>query len=318
MLQGTSFYFDRVLKGDICNPLVDAVKPKGIREQRKQDESTHLIQKNQPSMIIRLTNLCAQICSYCLCTENDKPDIMEHAQITEVFKRIGNDTSVREIVLSGGDPLFVKPATLEFVAKSIAEANRMREKPLLVALSTRLPVVAPNLLEGARMDALIKLNPAHLDIHILHPDEITPEFVSVCNRLNASVPGISIKTVHPLLHGINDSAEVLSMLYLRLDSEARVRPRDLIMPMPGATPEQLMVSLESGMRIMRELKKTLPGKLVPTLTVFSPDQDAKNSDVDPFHMKKDGTFGFDIENGFISGLFFNDGSGLQPRGACKM
>ena len=76
----------------------------------------------------------------------------------------------------------------------------------------------------------------------------------------------------------------------------------------GAGPNK-RTTLEEGMKIARELSALLPGHLLPRLVVCSPVYG--KSYVDPFHEKKDKSFGYDINNGIIEGLYLKDGSGLQ-------
>jgi len=313
-IHATRFFMGKVLKGDFSHPLVDAVRanPDGIpANSRHLPEPARIIEKHQPSTILRLTGACPQICSYCMCPTEDR-HVLSGDEVDAAFAQMRRNNELLELVLSGGDPLFVKPEVLLFIADKVRELNSERRMPVSLSLSTRLPVVAPEMFDGTLMDAIRELNPSHMDIHILHPDEITAEFLSVCNVLNKSVPGLSMGTVHPLLSGINADAALLKELYSRLNAEARIRPRDLAIPVPEVTPKKLLVSLEEAMAIMRELVRMLPGKLVPNLTMFCYSRNWKGSDVDPFHTKADGTFGYDVEGGHFKGLLFRDGSGPQP------
>ncbi|GEM_PF-2239663 len=325
-LRATGFYINRVLKNNPEHPLVETIAKKSdvlaeslmhsSNDAAKIAKSDFLVQKYQSNLILLLTTKCPQRCAECFRKTSNGSDTPKE-EIAGVLDAARNSSALVEIILSGGEPLSVNPETLRMIAAKAEEINRGRDVPLLVTVHSRLPVVDPHAIANGRLEALAKLAPQNLDIHILHPDEITKEFVALCRRLSRVIPGISLRSIHPMLKGINDSAETLKNLYTRLVAEAGVVPRDLIMPMPGPTPEKLMVTLEHGMKVARELAIAVPGHLLPRLVVCSPV--SGKSYPDPFHMKKDGSFGFDTTpDGRLEGMFIKDGSCLQHACAVKL
>ncbi|MEW5996694.1 MAG: radical SAM protein [Candidatus Micrarchaeota archaeon] len=317
----TDFYIENILRRNPDHPLIETIVGTSAEGQKhvsrpeaKVVKSPFLVQKYSSNAIIITTTACPQKCSYCF-RKSGKDTTIPQEELERIFSNIARADSLVEVILSGGDPLFVSPRLLGFIAEKTANANRNRNLPIMLTIHTRLPVVAPLLFTEDVLSALRKLAPANMDFHIIHPDEITEEFVSICRTLCRDFPGISLRTIHPLLAGINDRVETLKALYLHLFAEARVVPRDLILSMPGHTPPSLMVALEDGMRIMRELSAAIPGHYLPRLVVCSPAYG--KSYVDPFHQKKDGSFGYDVDaDGFFEGMFIKDGSGLQHSSSC--
>jgi len=325
-LRATRFYINNVLKNNSNHPLVETIArkcdrrcnplPYSSNEAVKIARSEFALQKSESNLIVMLTSRCPQICSSCFMAESmGSPTPRE--EIEHILDGVERSPGLVEITLSGGEPLSVEPGILSRIADRLREINGKRGEKLLVTIATRLPVVAPHLLANGRMDALVKLAPTGIDIHVLHPDEVTAEFSALCRRISRTIPGVSLRTNHPLLKGINDSAEMLRALFVKLAAEAGVMPGRLMLPMPGPTPEKLMVSLERGMEIIRELHRIVPSQLVPSLLAYSPI--SGKSIVDPFHLKKDGSFGFDVTpDGRLEGMFIKDGSGLQHACAVKL
>ncbi len=314
----TDFYLTRVLDRDPDHPLLSAVLPSmddlnvflGLHvsvSEMKVSGSEFMIQKYKPNSILTLTTACAQACTYCFRKQHESK-IMSADEIDDVLADIENtDNGYLEMILSGGDPLMLPVHLLEHLA---GELNSIRKKrTLLVGMNTRIPVVAPYLCYGSRMDALHELKLNNIGLHILHPDEITDEFVDVCYRIRERHP-VNFRTTHPLLRGINDDPGLLVEMYMQLADEINASPKDLIVPIPTGTGPSKRLGLERCMEIMRDLHDRLPGNLLPRLIVCSPVYG--KSYIDPFHTKTDGSFGYDVNpDDSYDGMYIKDGSCMQ-------
>lgn len=314
----TEYYLSNVIKGDARHPLLTTFLPSlddlsvstgdhlSLLGQKFSD-SQYLIQKYKANAIIMLTDQCAgQKCVYCFRKKMGNLTI----PITELDKIMDDlektDDTLMEILLSGGDPLMAKRTVLNHVAKRLSTLR----KKVAIVINTRMPIVAPDLFDRELYELVAKINPYAIDLHILHPDEITAGFKEVClNLYKISFPPPSLRTIHPLLNGINDNAQLLTKMYRELSNKLNIIPKDLIVPIPTGAGPRKRVSLERAMAIMRELSIFLPGHLLPRLSCCSPI--SGKSSIDPFHQKKNGEFGYDTDNGKIEGLYIKDCSTEQ-------
>jgi len=288
-------------------------------ENRRVTKSPAITQKYIGSVIMTVTSVCHQRCTHCFRKNvNDTISVLSDEAINQAFEdldSIGGD-NIFDIIMSGGEPLTVKPALIEKIALQRDQLNRKRGlrgvPPIHFSINTREPVVMPStILNNPEMiEAIRHLNPLVISIQILHPREITHGFVDVMRIFRGM--GIGLRTNHPILKGVNDDPNVLREMYTKL-AEHGVFPKDLIHPIKSGIPREKCVTLERSMEIMRELVKRLPGTLLPRLQCCTPN--LGKSFIDPFHMKKDGTFGYDMENGEIIGLRTKDGEKNQPASA---
>jgi lysine 2,3-aminomutase len=320
----TEFYLSKIIKGDPEHILLNAVLPsiddlevlRGMHtsvEEVKISASEYMIQKYQPNSIVTLTTKCAQYCTYCFRKQHD-PKSASVEEISKIVNDIENaGEGYMEVIFSGGDPLMVNPILLEYLAEKISAVRE--KKKLLIGLNTRVPIVNPKLCHGQKLKALEKIKPGNVGLHILHPDEITEEFKEACYALRENTY-LNFRTTHPLLKGINDDSKILTDMYQQLAEEINAVPKDLIVPIPTGAGKAKRLSLERCMEIMRDLHYNLPGNLLPRLIVCSPVYG--KSYLDPFHTKKDGSFGYDIsQEGTYLNMHIKDGSCLQKCKAIK-
>ena len=317
----TDFYLNNVIGNESNHPLLTTVLPskddleisEGLHtsvDDVKISGSEFMIQKYKPNSIVTLTTQCAQDCTYCFRKQHQS----KSASTEEIDKVISDIESAKEeyteVIFSGGDPLMLNPYLLDHLGEKLQSVRERRR--LLVGINTRVPIVAPSLCYGARIDALNKINPGNIGLHIIHPDEITSEFKDACYEIRKNTY-VNFRTTHPLLKGINDDPKILTEMYKQLAKEINATPKDLIVPIPTGAGKSKRLSLERCMEIMRNLHDSLPGNLLPRLIVCSPVYG--KSYLDPFHTKKDGSFGYDITSErTYQGMFIKDGSCLQK---CK-
>jgi len=321
----STYYLENVIRNNINHPLLRVILPQiddlnviaetGIHcsdNTVKIVDSRYWIQKYMANGILLCTNKCLQRCVYCFRKKSENPSEIPLEEIDKIFHEISaNDPheNLIEIILSGGDPLTCRSETLRQIAENLSKLNSIRQNPLMLDIHTRQPVVAPHtVLRSEILNVIAELQPSSIDLHIIHPDEITDGFEKVCQALQGINPRISLRTIHPFLKGINDSSGILIEMYRKLGN-LDVFPRDIILTIPGGAAPSLRVDLDTAMKIMRELRKYLPGHLLPNLVVCSPSHG--KCYVDPHHLKENGEFGYDIRDGLIQGLFIKDSEKKQ-------
>jgi lysine 2,3-aminomutase len=170
---------------------------------------------------------------------------------------------IRDVLLSGGDPLTLSDARLEYLL------SRLRAIPHveIIRIGTKVPVVLPQRITSSLVGMLKKFHPLFMSIHFTHPEEVTPEVVSACNMLaDAGIP-LGSQTV--LMKGINDQVDIMKNLY-HLLLKMRVRPYYLYQcdPIPGSA--HFRTPVEKGLEIIRGLRGFTSGYAIPHLVIDAP------------------------------------------------
>lgn len=199
----------------------------------------------------------------------------------ETLRWLHAHPEIRDVLISGGDPLLLPGATLRSMF------SRLRSLPSLrtLRLGTKLPVVDPERVTPDRIRALAD-GRVWLQMHVIHPAELTPAFSAVCDRLaEAGVPMVS-QTV--LLKGVNDEAACLTDLFYGL-LERRVKPYYLFQCDLVSGSSTLRTPLEKGLSLMRELQGTMSGLALPHFAVDTPGGGGKIELVPGTMLRREGT-----------------------------
>jgi EF-P beta-lysylation protein EpmB len=265
----TRSFAARMRHGDALDPLLRQVLPLACENDESPGysadplaETTHfadgsLIQKYQGRALLIVTGACAIHCRYCFRREFPYGTSVGAERLSSALASIAADPSLREVILSGGDPLVLDDDALHaLVSKlaSIAHVERLR-------IHSRLPVVLPARITPALLTALAggRLQPV-LVIHANHPHEIDDEVrdaLAACRRA-----GITLLNQAVLLDGVNDNATILAALSETLFA-AGVLPYyvHVLDRVRGAA--HFDTGDARAAVIERELRALLPGYLVP-------------------------------------------------------
>ena len=176
---------------------------------------------------------------------------------------IENNQNIRDVLLSGGDPLTLSDEKLEWLLVRLKNIPHVE----LIRIGTKVPVVLPQRITPALISMLKKYHPLWMSIHITHPDELTPEMSAACIRLaDAGIP-LGSQTV--LLSGINDDVATMARLVHGL-LQIRVRPYYLYQcdPIPGSS--HFRTPISKGLEIIQGLRGHTTGYAVPTYVVDAP------------------------------------------------
>lgn len=218
-----------------------------------------LLHKYAGRALLLVTGACAIHCRYCFRREYPYADTgASPAGWEAAFAHLHADRSIRELILSGGDPLTLSNRRLrELVqaADAVPQLERLR-------IHTRQPVVDSGRIDAGLLDALQSRLPVVLVLHINHAREIDAALAQACARLRAA--GVTLLNQSVLLAGVNDAATTLAALSEALFA-AGVLPYylHLLDRVGGAT--HFEVSEQQALSIMGELRAMLPGYLVPRL-----------------------------------------------------
>ncbi len=269
------YYVENVLRDDPADPLWELALPgkaeiydagterwDAFQLVGKAAEHSRWIQKYRYEVLLRLTNFCSGLCRYCYLKNRENIEgFITHAEIDDMFdqaERSPNKRELREIVLSGGDPLTVPGDYLEHLADRIDRLNASLARRITVTVHTREPVWYPNRVSRTKglLKGLQRLQPSSYILHVVHPREVTQglldALVVLTDLAKKRKPLMMLQ--HPLFRGINNDARVITEMYDRMDSgDVVVKPYYLIHPFPDGTLPQHRLTLKESQQILRDL-----------------------------------------------------------------
>ena len=226
--------------------------PVGDRQCRKADKLLH---KYQGRVLLVATGACAMHCRYCFRQHFD----YEQADKTfeSELRLIAADPSIREVILSGGDPLSLDDRVLENLLQRIAAIKHVSK----VRFHTRFPIGIPERLDDAFCDMLGRIPMQFwFVIHANHPRELDLDVLQALKKLQRL--GIPILNQWVLLHGVNDDIDVLTELCeLLIDNGIAPYSLNQLDGVQGAA--HFEVPEARGLELMAQLATRLPGYAVP-------------------------------------------------------
>jgi lysine 2,3-aminomutase len=208
--------------------------------------------------------VCASYCRFC--TRRRKvgdPEKIPLARLESAFQYLAAHTEIRDVILSGGDPLLLSDRRIEEILR------RLRTIPHLeiLRIGSRVPCHLPERITPALCAILKRYHPLYINTHFNHPDELTPQAVRGLGMLaDAGVP-LGCQTV--LLKGVNDDPAIMKALMQRLLA-ARVRPYYIYQCDQVAGAEHFRTTVEKGLEIIKALRGWTSGLAVPHFVIDAP------------------------------------------------
>ncbi|HTY82398.1 MAG TPA: KamA family radical SAM protein, partial [Dehalococcoidales bacterium] len=182
------------------------------------------------------------------------------AEIDAMVGYLKSNKSIRDVIISGGDPLTIETSRLETIIAKVRAVEHIE----IIRIGSRFPVVCPQRIDAELCNMLSNYGPIWLNTHFNHPREITPESAAACDRLlRAGVP-VNNQTV--LLRGINDNLETIMALCHGL-LKIKVRPYYLFQCDEVQGTEHLRTPVETGIDIMQGMRGFTSGLAIPTFVV---------------------------------------------------
>jgi lysine 2,3-aminomutase len=242
----------------------EAIDPLGEEEDMPVPGLVH---RYPDRVLFLVTGFCSVYCRYCTRSRMVGNPGGEYrfsmGQWEGAINYIENHPEVRDVLLSGGDPLTLSDEKLQWLL------TRLRRIPHveLLRLGTKVPVVLPQRITPRLVNMLRKFHPLWMSIHFTHPEELTPENAQACSRLaDAGIP-LGSQTV--LLQGINDDVETMKKLNHGL-LKIRVKPYYLYQCDPVTGSQHFRTSVKKGLDIISGLRGFTTGYAVPTYVVDAP------------------------------------------------
>lgn len=216
-------------------------------------------------VLLLLTDQCAMYCRHCTRRRlaGQKDNMFSMKQIEKGIRYISQTPTVRDVVLSGGDPLTMSDERLEEILSKLRSIKHVE----IIRIGTRTPVVLPQRITPDLVRMLKKYHPLWINTHFNHLRELTPEAREACARLADA--GIPLGNQSVLLKGVNDDPHLLKKLFQELLT-LRVRPYYLYQCDLSPGLEHFRTPVAQGIEIMENLRGHTSGMAVPTFVVDAP------------------------------------------------
>lgn len=224
-----------------------------------------LIHRYPDRVLMQVTNLCPMNCRHCTRKREWEEGVWTRTdeEIDRMVDYLARARQVRDILLSGGDPLVLSTPKLERILAKLRATPHIE----ILRIGTRFPVVCPQRIDDELVQMLSRYRPLWVNTHFNHPREITREAAEACEKLQRG--GMPMNNQSVLLRGVNDSLSVMRSLCHSL-LKIGVRPYYLYQCDPVKGAEHLRTSVWKGIEIIEGLRGHTTGFAVPQLVIDAP------------------------------------------------
>ena len=224
-----------------------------------------LVHRYPDRVLMLVTTQCASYCRYCTRSRivGDPSQTFSSKDFEAQLDYLRRTPQVRDVLLSGGDPLVLAPKVLERLLTALREIPHIE----IIRIGSRVPVFMPQRVTEELTDMLQKFHPVWLNIHVNHPNEITAELAEACDKLSRA--GIPLGNQSVLLAGVNDDPHIQRKLVHDL-VRIRVRPYYLYQCDLVHGVGHFRTPVGKGIEIIEALRGHTSGFAVPTYVVDAP------------------------------------------------
>jgi lysine-2,3-aminomutase len=234
-------------------------------DEERESPVKNIVHRYPDRVLFLLTRTCAMYCRHCtrrrLVGEEDH--FISEAEVRLAVDYIRRNPQIRDVLVSGGDPLTMGDAKLESIISRLRSIGHVE----IIRIGTRVPVVLPMRITPELLSMLKRYQPIWINTHFNHPKELTPEAVKACGDIVDS--GFPLGNQSVLLRGVNDDAATMKELLLKL-VKARVRPYYLYQCDLSQGLGHFRTRVETGVEIIRALTGNISGYAVPRFVIDAP------------------------------------------------
>jgi lysine 2,3-aminomutase len=288
----TPYFFNLIDRNDPNCPIRKQVIPRAgemmVSEEERLDslgEDEHspvpgLVHRYPDRVLFLVTDRCAAYCRYCTRSRlvSNAQDYNFHPEYEQGLRYIEAHPEIRDVLLSGGDPLLLSDKKLEHLISRLRAIKHVE----FIRIGSRIPVFLPQRITPALCEIFKKYGPIWMSIHVNHPKEATAELRDACERL--AFAGVPLGNQSVLLKGVNDDVEVMQALVHRL-LRMRVRPYYLYQMDLITGGSHFKVDVRKGIEIIRGLRGHTTGYAVPQYVIDAPGGGGKVP-VNPDYVEK--------------------------------
>jgi lysine 2,3-aminomutase len=251
-------------------PLADEITPFTGMMEDSLAEDRHspvpgLVHRYPDRVLMLVTTQCASYCRYCTRSRivGDPTATFSRAEFEMQLDYLRRTPQVRDVLLSGGDPLTLAPKILDELLRRLREIDHIE----IVRIGSRVPVFLPMRITDEFCDTLQKYHPLWMNIHVNHPNEISSELYQACDKLSRA--GVPLGNQAVLLAGVNDCVNIQRKLAHDL-VRMRVRPYYLYQCDLVEGSGHFRTPVAKGIEIIEGLRGHTSGYAVPTYVVDAP------------------------------------------------
>jgi len=251
-------YVPTVQELDIRDGIIDSL-------EEDADSPVPNITHRYPDRVLFLVSpVCASYCRFC--TRRRKvgdPEKIPLNQYDSAFAYIRSHPEIRDVIMSGGDPMMLSDRRLEYLFQNLRAIPHVE----IIRIGSRITSHLPERITPEFCEMVKRYHPVYMNTHFNHPRELTPKVVHALGMLaDAGIP-LGCQTV--LLRGVNDDPDVMKELMQRL-LKARVRPYYIYMADQVAGGEHFRTTVQKGLEIVKALRGWTSGLAVPHFVIDSP------------------------------------------------
>jgi len=228
-----------------------------------------LVHRYTDRVLMVLTDICPMLCRHCTRKREWRNGwVRTPGEVEAMLDYIRHHKAIRDVIISGGDPLTLSTRRLEDIISRIRNIGHVE----IIRIGTRCPVVLPQRIDAELCAMLAKYGPIWLNTHFNHFREITPEAAEACDHLVRS--GVPVNNQSVLLRGVNDTVEAQTELCHGL-LKIKVRPYYLFQCDEVQGTEHLRTPVEIGIKIIEGMRGHTSGLAVPTFVIDLPQGGGK-------------------------------------------
>ena len=224
-----------------------------------------LVHTYPDKVLFLVTDFCATYCRYCMRSRmvGQGTFLPDHGMWEKAFAYIAAHPEVRDVLISGGDPLILSDERIEYLLQRLKRIPHVE----FVRIGSKVPIVLPQRITPALCRMLKKYHPLFMSIHIIHPDELSEESVAACGRLADA--GVPLGGQMVLLKGVNDEPSVMRQL-VHAQLRARVKPYYLHQCDAITGSMHFRTPVQAGIDLIRSLHGHTTGYAVPMYMIDAP------------------------------------------------
>ena len=260
--------FDPILMQSVPSINEINVFPWEMADPLDEDGSSpvkNIVHRYPDRVLFLVTRCCAMYCRHCTRRRfvGEEDDPITDAEIQNAIAYIRNTPEIRDVLISGGDPLTLSDGQLDCILSQLRGIGHMDT----IRIGTRVPVTMPMRITPDLLSILKKHHPLWMNTHFNHPRELTDAAVLACAKIVDA--GIPLGNQSVLLKGVNDNIDTMKELLLKL-IKSRVRPYYLYQCDLSEGLEHFRTDIRSGIKIIQDLTGNISGYAIPKFVIDSP------------------------------------------------
>uniref|UniRef100_C6E6N3 Lysine 2,3-aminomutase YodO family protein n=1 Tax=Geobacter sp. (strain M21) TaxID=443144 RepID=C6E6N3_GEOSM len=244
---------------ELCDP---SQSPDPLDEERLSPVPG-LIHRYPDRVVWIVSSACAVYCRFCMRKRGVGCASMAPARVDDAIAYIAGDQRIRDVVLSGGDPLLLPDDCLAGILSALSRIPHVE----IVRIGSRVPVTLPERITPGLARLLKRHHPVYVNTHFNHPREITPQSAKACARLADA--GVQLGNQTVLLKGVNDDPQTMLSLMRRLLA-IRVRPYYIHQMDLVQGTAHFRTRVAQGISVMQALRGHTSGLAVPHYVIDLP------------------------------------------------